>query len=407
MNHLLSLLLVLALIPGGILIGFWTAGLIRLRRELRSTQSLEQGLRAADANPPAERVCVIVPAHNEAGVIAALIQTLRAQTYPHLSVVLALDRCTDATAATARAAIAGDPRFGIFEIDHCPEDWAGKVHAIWSTVTTHTLASGADLLLFVDADAQLHPEVVRASVGMLRLRSLDYLSLWSRMIVRNWFDAIVQPQCAMELAYNYPLDRVNSAERRRPFANGQFILFRREPYFRIGGHQAVNEAVLEDMALARLAAEHGLKAGIYLGEEMLRVRMYDDWGRFREGWKRLFIDCAKRKVRRLRRAMWRMSMLYAFCPLASLAALVIGPMDVHSLPPWAILPILGVNAVALVLWLFMMFVIYRLGKFPLWAAPLAPLGALIASRLVARAARDLARGKPMQWGGRPYVLEAR
>jgi glycosyltransferase involved in cell wall biosynthesis len=61
-------------------------------------------------------VCVVIPAWNEARVVAGLIRSLRSETDPQLAIVLALDRCTDDTAALARAAIAGDTRFEIVEM---------------------------------------------------------------------------------------------------------------------------------------------------------------------------------------------------------------------------------------------------------------------------------------------------
>ncbi len=38
-------------------------------------------------------------------------------------------------------------------------------------------------------------------------------------------------------------------------ANGQYMLFRREDYFAIGGHAAVRDHLVEDVALGRLVAE--------------------------------------------------------------------------------------------------------------------------------------------------------
>ena len=45
----------------------------------------------------------------------------------------------------------------------------------------------------------------------------------------------------------YPIDKVNRAYRRRPFANGQFMLFDRDVYERIGGHAATKNELLEDL----------------------------------------------------------------------------------------------------------------------------------------------------------------
>jgi glycosyltransferase involved in cell wall biosynthesis len=75
---------------------------------------------ARGRQPSHGRVCVVIPAHNESRVISALVRSLRAETYPDMRAVLALDRCTDDTAALARAQIADDRRFEIVEIDACP-----------------------------------------------------------------------------------------------------------------------------------------------------------------------------------------------------------------------------------------------------------------------------------------------
>ena len=100
---------------------------------------------------------MVVPAHNESRVIAGLVRSLRAETYPQLRFVLALDRCTDDTAALARAAIGGDDRFEIIEIDACPNDWVGKVHAVHVGFTRSRAAADAEYLLFADADTLFSP----------------------------------------------------------------------------------------------------------------------------------------------------------------------------------------------------------------------------------------------------------
>jgi cellulose synthase/poly-beta-1,6-N-acetylglucosamine synthase-like glycosyltransferase len=61
---------------------------------------------AADAGAPPLRFAVAIPAHNEAGVIGATVQSLRQMAYPPalFDVHVAADHCTDDTAAVAAAA---------------------------------------------------------------------------------------------------------------------------------------------------------------------------------------------------------------------------------------------------------------------------------------------------------------
>ena len=128
----------------------WGLVWMRIGRAMRGVPTLRVGQALATANLPAGRVCVIVPAHNESRVIAGLVRSLRAETYPDMRVVLALDRCTDDTASLARAQIGDDPRFEIVEIDICPPDWVGKVHALHAGTTLSRGAAGAEYLLFAD-----------------------------------------------------------------------------------------------------------------------------------------------------------------------------------------------------------------------------------------------------------------
>jgi Glycosyltransferase like family 2 len=64
---------------------------------------------AAPSGPPATRLVVLVPAHNEETTIRGCVVALLEQSYPRelYEIVVAADNCTDGTAAVARAAGAG------------------------------------------------------------------------------------------------------------------------------------------------------------------------------------------------------------------------------------------------------------------------------------------------------------
>ncbi len=396
------LILILGLLSLG-LIAYWVIADVRIYRSLKGLPTARDGM---GMDLPEASVCVIVPAHNEERVIEALIASLRAQDHPDMRVVLCLDRCTDATPELARKAVGDDERFEIIEIDACPSDWAGKVHAVWTGVTRSRGARDADLLLFTDADTEFHASLVRASCALLRTRGLGMLSLWSDLSCEHWFEKLVQPACGTELMYQYPLLNANRRERRRAFANGQFILFERTAYEAIGGHASVNEAVLEDMALARRVAEAKIPAGVFLADGMLRVRMYASWEAFRTGWKRIYIDCAKFKVARLRKHAWRMRMTSVVMPLAAMLLLGLALGGGIEPIPWRRAAVIVAGA-AITLWLANLIFIYRRGGFPARWAPLHPIGAWLCSRILLDAARDLARHEPVQWGGRAYRLMPR
>ncbi len=111
---------------------------------------------------PLPDVHVIVAAFNEESVIAARIRNLKALDYPpeRLHGRLGADGCTDRTAAEARDAIGGDPRFHIHEY---PRN-RGKVAVLRDLVAAAAADIGKDtdrhLLVFTDANTEFAPDAV-------------------------------------------------------------------------------------------------------------------------------------------------------------------------------------------------------------------------------------------------------
>jgi len=399
-----AVMLVLLVVASLALGVYWSVGLWQIVRTMRTLPTARAGL---GLPAPDLSVCVVVPAHNEERTIGHLVASLRGQDHPRMRVVLALDRCTDSTASVARAAIGDDERFDVLEITACPDDWAGKVNAVWAAVTRSPAARDADLLLFADADTTFHPGCVRATAAILHQRGLALLSLMSTLTADRWFEKIVQPAAGLELMYQYPLLRASRPTDRRAFANGQFILFRADAYRRIGGHESVREHLLEDLALAREAARHGLPAALLLADGVLVCRMYETWAEFRRGWRRIYTECANRRPGRLRRASLRVAVVNGLLPIAAVACLGLALAQRDAAPVWATGLSAAVAGGALLVWLAAMVSVYRLSAAPLWAAPLHPFASIPIASILARAARDLVTRTPTQWGGRSYVRESR
>ena len=103
-----------------------------------------------DHAPP---VAIIVPARDEAEVIARSIGSLLAQDYPGgFRVVLVDDTSQDNTAAIARA-LPGAERLTVLRGAPRPAGWAGKLWAVHQGVT----ATSEPLVLLTDADIEHDP----------------------------------------------------------------------------------------------------------------------------------------------------------------------------------------------------------------------------------------------------------
>jgi glycosyltransferase involved in cell wall biosynthesis len=392
------------------LLVYWGIAIFRFLSTRRAIPTARAGLELARGRSPAAPLCVIIPAHNEQVSIGALVDSLLAQDYPDLRIVLCLDRCTDDTAAIAREHIAGDARFTLLEIDHCPEGWAGKVNAIWQGVQTPA-AGQAELLVFADADTIFHPSCLRACVALMEHRRLDLLSLLSTLSAERWFERTIQPIAGMELIRQYPIARANRppGTRRRPFANGQFMLFRKSAYEAVGGHAAVKDELLEDIALARLMGEHNLATGLFLAGGMLHCRMYESYEAFRRGWKRIYTESAKLKVSRLRRASLVCRITGSILPAFALLNLLLAA-GMQLTPPehaahWRANLMLA--ALGLLAWSILMAAVYRTSRIPAHLFPTAIAGCWIVADLLSEAARELETRTPVRWGGREYIREPR
>ena len=317
--------------------------------------------------------------------------------------VLALDRCTDDTRGVAVEAIDGDHRFEIVEIDACPDDWAGKVHAAHSGVIRSQGAKDAEVLLFSDADTWFDPACVRATVALANDRGLDMLSLLSTLECERWFERWVQPAAAFELARQFPLMRVNmDGERQRPFANGQFMLFTREAYDEIGGHEFVKGAVLEDIAFAQTLKYKGKRGGVLMADGMLRCGMYGSWSEFVRGWKRIYTESANREAKRLKRYAVRVPMLNAGLPAMSVGCAVLA---IWMGDPATQILVGGLGVAGVVAWVFAVGLMLRMSHAPLWQVLGFFVGSFFVGRIFRLAARELVDGTPTVWGGKSYVRE--
>jgi hypothetical protein len=281
------------------------------------------------------------------------------------------------------------------------------VHAVWSGVRASAAAREADVLVFADADTTLHPSCLRSTLALMQGGGLGMLSLLSTLTCRRWFERAVQPAATLEMVVQYPLVRAGREKDRRAFANGQFMMLRRDAYEAIGGHAAVRGELLEDMAIARLVAERGLAASVMVAGDMVECRMYPHWAAFRRGWKRIYTELAKQRAGRLLRNAWRTLVFGSLLPSAVLANLA-----------WSVVLALGghgaagalgitLSATALAIQFGVLAATFWMGRTPLWCLPAYPAGAVVVAGLLFGAARDLRRGRGIEWGGRTYARSPR
>jgi len=237
------------------------------------------------SDPSVPIVSAIVPARNEALNIARAVRSLATQ--PDLQEIIVVDDDSeDETAATLSGLQSILSALRVVSLNSLPAGWLGKPHAV---------AEGArhargDWLLFTDADVEHLPGSLRELLDLAEREGADLLSVSPGQRTPTWWEKAVIPLVYVQLAGLYRFDEVNDPASGTAAANGQYILIRRRAYERVGGHQAVREEVLEDVALARRVKAGGGRILFLPGAEWVQTRMYRTFREMWRGWtKNLFL----------------------------------------------------------------------------------------------------------------------
>lgn len=229
------------------------------------------------------RVTAVIPARNEANVIAASLASLLAQDYPGpFSVIVVDDHSSDATAEIAAAV--GRPesplRATVLRAPALEAGWTGKLWAVQHGVRGAESAPGAsaDYLLFTDADIVHAPDTVRMLVARATRERLVLSSLMAKLNARSIGERALIPAFVFFFRMLYPFAWVNAVRRTTAAAAGGCMLVHRETLQAAGGIVAIRGELIDDCALARLLKPHGA-IRIALTE---RVRSTREYRSFRE-----------------------------------------------------------------------------------------------------------------------------
>ena len=222
--------------------------------------------------PHGPLVSVIIPARNEAPNIERTVRALLAQTYAPLEVIVVDDRSDDATASIVEGITDGDGRLQLLRGADAPEGWLGKP---WALHQGSGMARG-EILLFVDADIHYEPEAVAAAVAHLQESGAAMVTLAPHLVMETVAERIAMPMLALALFSFIPTwfsNRTTIA--RLGVGGGTGNLIRRPDYEAAGGHEALRDAVVDDVATARLLRRHGRRTVVVRAGDLVSVRMYD------------------------------------------------------------------------------------------------------------------------------------
>ena len=283
-------------------------------------------------NPP-ECVSAIIPARNEERTIAQAAISLAEQ--PEIPEIIVVDdQSSDDTGAILRRLAAEQPKLRVVEGEELPPGWVGKNRAAWLGAQT----AACDWLLFTDADAVHLPGSTARALSEARSSGADLLSYSPGQEMHTWWERALIPFVFCRLSQLYSYATINNPDSPAAAANGQYLLIKRSVYEQIGGHAAVRDDVLEDVALARLAKSGGFRLHFAPGDQICRVRMYSNFAAMWEGWSKNLLPLVTWSGQRV---TWE---LFFMVPWFALLCLLVVPF---LRTPWeATFAVLGVAMLA-------------------------------------------------------------
>lgn len=207
-------------------------------------------------------ICAIIPARNEAEVIAFSLRSLFQQSYPgSFTIILVDDNSTDNTAIIAQELaqeLNKTQQLHIVSGAPLPAGWSGKLWAMEQGIRyAETLERLPDYFLLTDADIQHHSTNLYELVTKAKQENLDLVSLMVLLRCESFWEKLLIPAFVFFFQKLYPFPLVNDPKKSTAAAAGGCILIKRETLTKIGGIERVKQALIDDCSLAAAVKNPG------------------------------------------------------------------------------------------------------------------------------------------------------
>ena len=207
-------------------------------------------------------VSVLIPARNEETKIGLSLAALVLQRYTPMEILVLDDDSGDNTLEIIRSFEQRDHRIRVIQGKELPDGWIGKN---WACHQLFNEAKG-DYLLFIDADTILTPGAITASMHEASSQSADLLTVMPKRMAGCVAEKLMYPFLDWFLFSWLPMKAAHKRKNSYLSASfGQFMLFKKESYNKIGGHYSIWNNPLDDFSLGRMVKRSGLKWLLFSG----------------------------------------------------------------------------------------------------------------------------------------------
>ena len=277
----------------------------------------ERDDRDAPGEPPVwPAVTAVIPARDEADVVARSLGSVLAQDYPGpFRVILVDDNSTDGTADIARALSSGRDRLTVLDGAPLLNGWTGKLWAVNQGVALAE-ADRPKYLWLTDADIAHAPDTLRTLIARAEAGDFALVSLMAKLHCTTFAERALIPAFVFFFQMVYPFGKVNRPGKTAGAAGG-CMLARREALGAAGGIAAIRTALIDDCSLGALMKSQG---PIWLGltNRSVSLRPYETVGEIGRMVSRSAYAQLDYSIVKLAGVVIGMSLVYAAPPLALL-----------------------------------------------------------------------------------------
>jgi hopene-associated glycosyltransferase HpnB len=328
-------------------------------------------------------VVAVIPARNEAGVIARTLGGVAAQDYPgRFRILLVDDNSDDGTGEIARSL--ASPRITVIAGRPLAPGWTGK---LWALSQGIDAAGSSRYLWLTDADIEHDPDTLRQLVGIAHGGSRRLVSFMAHLHCRSWAERALIPAFVWFFMMLYPFNWIN---RRSPVsgAAGGCVLVERAALEDAGGITAIRGALIDDCALGTLIKRQG-PIWVGLTHRSRSIRPYAALGEI------------EAMIARSAYAQLRYSPIMLAGTLVGLALMFVVPIGLAVFARGAAEGLAVATLVVMVLAYQPIMRFYR--RSPLWGLALPLVGLFYGWCTLASAWRH-GRGRGGMWKGRAQAL---
>ncbi|MCI3280369.1 glycosyltransferase [Synechococcus sp. PCC 6717] len=339
-------------------------------------------------------IAVVIPARNEAAVIATSVRSLLQQDYGgDLHLILVDDQSDDGTADIAEQTainLGKQVQLTIVRGTPLPKGWSGKLWALSQGIEVAAEVA-PDYLLLTDADIAHDPQNLSQLVAHACTHHCALVSLMVKLRCQSLWEKLLIPAFVFFFAKLYPFRWVNDPQRATAAAAGGCILIETTALEKIGGIACIRDALIDDCSLAQAVKSAGYRIWLGLTPSTVSLRAYTTLDSIWQMVARTAYTQLSYSPLLLLGTVIGMTMVYLLAPISLATGLVL-----HQVP------LAGVGASV---WLLMAIAytptVHFYGLAWPWALTL-PLIAVLYTLMTLDSARRHWQGRGGAWKGRVY-----